>query len=193
MTNRSVTKKLKDPQPMPFERASHLLNPLRKLILSPKKLAGRLDLRQDSRVLELGPGPGFFSPEVARRISSGILVLVDIQQEMLDMAKKRIESMQINNVQYIKGDASSLPFDCDYFDVVFMVSVLGEVPDQNKCLLEINRVLRPHGLLSISEQPGDPDFIAMPDLQKRVEKAGFTLDITYGFARNYTVNFRKIS
>ena len=70
MTNRSVTKKLKDPQPMPFERASHLLNPLRKLILSPKKLAGRLDLRQDSRVLELGPGPGFFSPEVARRISS---------------------------------------------------------------------------------------------------------------------------
>lgn len=191
MTKRLLAENQKVPQPMPFERASHLLNPLRKIILSPKKLAGRLALKPDSRVLELGPGPGFYSPEVARRIPAGTLVLVDIQQEMLDMAKKRMEAMQLTNVQYVKGDAASLPFHEDYFDVVFLVSVLGEVPDQNKCLQEINRILLPYGLLSISEQPGDPDFIAMPDLKNRVEKAGFQLEATYGSAINYTVNFRK--
>jgi len=181
----------KIPQPMPFERASHLLNPLRKLILSPKKLAGRLDLKPNSRVLELGPGPGFFSPEVARRVPAGILVLFDIQQEMLDMAKKRMETMKFTNVNYIRGDATSLPFDKDSFDVIFMVAVLGEIPDKNKCLQEIKRVLRRHGLLSISEQLGAPDFIAMPDLQRLVEMAGFKLESTYGVAKNYTVSFRK--
>lgn len=192
MNNRSLEKTPKAPRPMPPERASHLLNPLRKLLLSPKKLAERLNLEPDWRVLELGPGPGFFSPEAARRIPAGTLVLMDIQQEMLDMAKKRMDQMQLTNVQYILGDAASLPFDEDYFDVVFMVAVLGEIPDQDRCLQEINRVLHPQGLLSISEQPGDPHFIAMPDLQKRVEKRGFKLDRTYGFAKNYTANFRKV-
>ncbi len=45
---------------------SFLLNfPLRRLLLSPETLANRLHLRENSLVLEVGPGPGFFSREVA--------------------------------------------------------------------------------------------------------------------------------
>jgi hypothetical protein len=53
---------------MSYEHAAHLLNPLRKFILSPKKLVKRLELRENSKVLELGPGPGYFSLEIARSI-----------------------------------------------------------------------------------------------------------------------------
>ena len=42
----------------------------------------RLDLSPDFRVLALGPGPGYFSPTVARSVPEGKLVLVDVQQEM---------------------------------------------------------------------------------------------------------------
>lgn len=49
-----------EPRPMPYAKARHLLNPLRSLILSPEKLVQRLDLSPDFRVLELGPGPGYF-------------------------------------------------------------------------------------------------------------------------------------
>ncbi len=180
-----------EPRPMSHEHALHLLNPLRMLILSPKKLAKRLELRKESKVLELGPGPGYFSLEVARSIPAGKLVLVDIQQEMLDMARKRLEEKGIANVEYIKGDAVFLPVDSISFDVVFLVAVLGEVPNQGQCLRQIYRALRPKGLLSITEQPGDPDFISMSEIRKLAENEGFLFEKAYGRGKNYTANFRK--
>ena len=55
--------------------------PLRRLILSPKKLADRLHLKENFQVLEIGPGSGYFSVEVARRIPHGHLELFDLQKE----------------------------------------------------------------------------------------------------------------
>ena len=49
---------------------------LRRFILSPERLADRLELNETSRVLELGLGPGYFSRAVARRVSKGYLLLV---------------------------------------------------------------------------------------------------------------------
>jgi ubiquinone/menaquinone biosynthesis C-methylase UbiE len=179
-------------EPIPHTEARHLLNPLRSLILSPRKLVQRLDLSPSSRVLELGPGPGYFSPKVARSVPQGKLVLVDVQQEMLDMAKERIEGKGITNVEYRRGDASSLPVESESFDVVFLVAVLGEVPDCGACLREIRRVLCPDGLLSITEiRLGDPDFIPMPELLRSVQAAGFRRCAQYGICSHYTVNFRK--
>ena len=160
-------------EPMSHEHAAHLLHPLRWLFLSSKKLADRLDLQKNFRVLELGPGPGYFSIEVARRVPAGTLVLLDIQQEMLDMAKERLDKKGLFNVEYIKGDAQSLNAAQESFDVAFLVAVLGEVPDQSQCLKEIFRVLRPHGLLSITEQPHDPDRIPQPEIRRLAEEQGF--------------------
>jgi len=185
-------KRKHEPGPMPHTEARHLLNPLRKLILSPKRLVRRLNLRPDSRVLELGPGPGYFSPKVARSIPEGKLVLVDVQQEMLDMARERLKGKSFQNVEFYRGDAVSLPVESESFDVVFLVAVLGEVPDRGACLREIRRALRPDGLLSLTElKLGDPDFIPMPEMLKTVQAAGFRPCAQYGICFNYTVNFRK--
>lgn len=179
-------------EPMPHTQAHHLLNPLRGLILSPKGLVRRLNLRPDSTVLELGPGPGYFSPEVARAVPGGRLVLVDVQQEMLDMAKERLEAKGIGNVEYRRADAISLPAESESFDVVFLVTVLGEVPDRDACLREIHRVLRPHGLLSITEfKIGDPDFISRPELTASVQSAGFRCCARHGILFHYTIDCQK--
>jgi ubiquinone/menaquinone biosynthesis C-methylase UbiE len=100
----------------------------------------RLDLGPNFRVLELGPGPGYFSPEVARSLPDGRLALVDVQEEMLEMAKERLEGKGFANVEYYKADAVSLPLESESFDVVFLVAVLGELPDRSSCLQEIRRV-----------------------------------------------------
>ncbi len=184
--------KEKEPRPMPPNHASHLLNPLRKLILSPKKLVTRLDLQPDAKVMELGPGPGYFSLEVARSIPQGVLTLVDIQPKMLEMARKRVDKAELTNVNFVQGDAAALPLPNECLDVVFMVAVLGEIPDKARCLQEIHRVLQEQGLLSITEQPGDPDFIPMSDLLKLTENAGFRLARSFGRSRNYTINLRKV-
>ncbi len=118
-----VKKQENKPRPMPYTKAGHLLNPMRNLIFSPKKLVQRLDLKPDFKVLELGPGPGYFSPEVARSIPKGKLVLVDIQQEMLDLARERLKGKGLVNVEYYRGDAISLPVESESFNVVFLVAI----------------------------------------------------------------------
>jgi len=181
-------------RPMPHEQAGHLLNPLRRFMLSPKGLVQRLDLEPDSRVLELGPGPGYFSPEVARSIPNGTLVLVDVQQEMLDMARGRLESKGVTNVDFLRGDAVALPLGDASFDVAFLVAVLGEVPDREACLREIYRVLRPNGLLSITElKLADPDSIPLADMLRLLETAGFQRCERFGRLTHYTINCRKVT
>jgi len=165
--------------------------PLRRLILSPQKLADRLHLKENFKVLEIGPGPGYFSVEVARRIPHGYLELLDIQQEMLEKNRHKIEMTGLRNVDFTQGDAVNLPFDENKFDVVFLVAVLGEVSDKERCLGDIYRVLKPSGLLSITEQPGDPDFLPLPVVLSLAENQGFEFAERYGKKKNYTVNFKK--
>jgi len=181
-----------EPRPMPHTKARHLLNPLRNLVLSPKSLVKRLDLGPGFRVMELGPGPGYFSPEVARSLPEGSLVLVDVQEEMLQMARERLEGKGFANVEYYRADAVSLPLESESVDVAFLVAVLGEVPDRSSCLQEIWRVLRPAGMLSITEMKlGDPDFIPMPEMLGSVQAAGFSRLAQYVSLFSYTVNFGK--
>jgi len=79
--------------------------PLRRLILSPQKLADHLHLNEDSWVLEIGPGSGYFSVEVARRIPQGHLELFDLQKEMLEKARRKVEKAGLHNVGFTQGDA----------------------------------------------------------------------------------------
>ena len=165
--------------------------PLRRLILSPQKLADRLHLNEYSWVLEIGPGSGYFSVEVARRIPQGHLELFDLQKEMLEKARRKVERAGLHNVGFTQGDAINLPFGENKFDVVFLVAVLGEVSDKERCLDAIYRALKPSGLLSITEQPGDPDFLPLPVVRSLAEKQGFEFVESYGKKKNYTANFRK--
>ena len=74
---------------------------------------------------------------------------------------------------YTQGDARRLPFPRASFDVAFLVAVLGEVPEPRKCLRALHRVLRPGGLLSITEHLPDPDFSKLSTLRALVEGEGF--------------------
>ena len=83
----------------PTKYAFTLLIPFRNIFLSPRKLIERLDIKEDHKVLEIGPGPGYFSTHVAKKLKNGRLVLLDIQQEMLDISKKRLNKRKIVNVE----------------------------------------------------------------------------------------------
>src|ERR1051325_3476977 len=84
----------------PHQLSRLIDNPLRRLLLSPRTLVNRLDLSETSRVLEVGPGSGYLSVELAERIPRGELVLLDLQPEMLSKARRKVESMRLHNVRY---------------------------------------------------------------------------------------------
>jgi ubiquinone/menaquinone biosynthesis C-methylase UbiE len=166
--------------------------PFRKFLIQPAQLADRLHLTSSSRVLEIGVGPGVFSVEIARRIPDGHLELFDLQVEMLEMAREKIEAAGLSGVVgYTQGDAQELGFPPATFDVAFLVAVLGEVPEPRRCLEATRRVLRSGGLLSITEHLPDPDFSRFSRLRSLVEQEGFVFVERFGRPWSYTANFSR--
>jgi len=169
-----------------------LLFPLRRIVFSPEKLLRHLHLTRISRVLEVGPGPGFFSIDVARAIPQGRLELVDIQAEMLQKARGRLRRAGVRNAGYTQANAVALPFRSGAFDVVFLVAVLGEVRDPQACLASIADVLRPGGLLSVAELPGDPDAVTEEQLRTLAQSSGLEfVDSLTVSRRGFLASFRR--
>ncbi len=175
----------------PSKYAFTLLIPFRKLILSPKKLLKQIKPEADSIILEVGPGPGFFSIEVARAIPEGKLVLFDIQGEMLDKAEKRLKRKGINNVEFVKSDGEQFPFPDKKFDIIFLVTVLGEVENRDLYLIEFRRILKDGGEVSISEQAGDPDLMTIEELETLFSNNEFKLIEKIVKKFYYTLIFKK--
>lgn len=128
----SARARLTGPGMYPAEYAKYLIHPLRHVIFPVGSLLRRLQLQRSHRVLEIGCGPGYFSPGVARAIPEGRLSLFDAQPTMLEMAAARLSARGLTNYDCHEGDAATLPFDDGQFDVAFMVSVLGEVTNRDR-------------------------------------------------------------
>jgi ubiquinone/menaquinone biosynthesis C-methylase UbiE len=176
----------------PHELALLLDTSLRKFILSPVAFADRIHLSNNLSVLEIGSGPGYFSVEVANRIPGGKLVLFDIQHEMLLRCSGKLLKNNIQNAFLLRGNAGYLPIISESFDVVYLVTVLGEVTNPENCLIEINRILKGGGMLSISEMRGDSDFLSMEDLNKLVASVGFEMFEKHISKKGFTINYKKI-
>jgi ubiquinone/menaquinone biosynthesis C-methylase UbiE len=175
----------------PHEISFFLELPWRKITLSPQNLVSRLHLAPASRVLEVGAGSGFYSVEIARRIPDGHLEVLDLQPEMLKKAQQKLEAQGLSNVSYTLADARQLTFAEGTFDVLVLVTVLGEVADQPAFLHEARRVLKPQGILSVSEHLPDPDFSSFAKVKTLVEREGFAFFEHYGKRWSYTANFKK--
>jgi ubiquinone/menaquinone biosynthesis C-methylase UbiE len=165
-------------------------NPVRRYYMGP--VLDRVGIRPGEHVLELGPGPGIFTVETARRVGpEGRLVAVDIQPEMIAQVQKRVREAGLANVETQVSDAYHLPLDDESVDRAFLVTVLPEIPDRQRALAELRRVLKPDGVLSITEEFLDPDYPLARTTIRWAEKAGFELGERYGNWWVYTLNFRK--
>ena len=176
----------------PHELAFLLALPIRRLVQSPEAFAADLHLAPDARVLEVGPGPGYFSPSVARHVPRGRLVLVDVQREMLRKARRRVEREGHFNVGYVHASGAKIPFAAGSFDAAFLVAVLSEVPEPDACVAALHRVLCDGGVLSLTEVTrGDPDALSVAECRALAEAAGFRLSGLREGRMGFTAMFRK--
>ena len=162
--------------------------PGRGLIMSAQTVAGRLPVRPDARILEIGPGSGYYSVAAARRVPRGQLVLLDIQPEMLEKSARKLTAAGISNFQTQVSDGSALPFAAHSFDAIFMVTVFGEIEQRNAFLADAARVLKPGGVLSITEHHPDPDIEDARTLRAVLEENGFLAQAPLGWRWAYTLN-----
>ena len=171
----------------PAGSAKHLLNPLRRLVQPPKRIVSRMNLKTDSRVLEFGCGPGWFSPSLAGAVPQGHLTLCDIQQEMLAIALSRMTDT--SHVDSVVSDGRSLPFDDGSFDAILLAAVIGELPDPEVLLRECARVLAPAGTVTVVETRRDSDFIRRRDLVALMQSVDLHESSVHGNRWEYTINF----
>jgi len=139
-------------------------------LITRQRLRETLEPLAGERVLEIGPGTGYYSLDIAGWLApGGELQLLDLQQEMLDHAMRRVAERGLGNVV---ADATALPFDDASFDAVVLTAVLGEIPDRDAALREIARVLKPRGRLVVGELLGDPHYTSPGALRRLGEAAG---------------------
>ena len=166
--------------PIPAILTGLIDNPIRRKIQPPKTLADRMQLQPDMFILEVGPGKGTYTFEVAKRVPDGKVIAIDIQESVVRKLKKKCEELGITNVEPKIMDVYNLNFDNEVFDRVFLISCLPEIPDPVRALKELNRVLKPNGLLCLVEAFPDPDYPLPRTEIKWAKDAGFTLDATHG-------------
>jgi ubiquinone/menaquinone biosynthesis C-methylase UbiE len=145
-----------------------------------------MKLAPDARVLELGSGPGFFSPSIADAVPDGALVLLDLQGQMLQLARGRIR----HRASFVQADAGRLPFVAATFDAILMATVLGEVPNPDDCVDEVRRVVRPGGVASFAETRRDSDFLRLDRLTTLVERHSFRFLDVRGPSWQYLARYR---
>jgi ubiquinone/menaquinone biosynthesis C-methylase UbiE len=165
-------------------------NPIRRRYMRP--VLDRVGIRPGEKVLELGPGPGAFTIEAARRTEpGGKLIAVDIQPKMIAAVERKIRESKLSNVDTYVGDAFHLPMENESIDRAFLVTVLPEIPDRKRALQELRRVLKTGGILSLTEEFLDPDYPLARTSIRWAEETGFELEERRGTWWSYTLNFRK--
>jgi ubiquinone/menaquinone biosynthesis C-methylase UbiE len=142
-------------------------------VISRARLREVLAPEPGERLLEIGPGTGYYTLDLGQWVApSGRIDVFDLQQEMLDHTMRRAAAAGLTNVFPTQGDATALPYEPDSVDGVVLVAVLGEIPDPEAALREIERVLRPGGRLVVGEIFGDPHFTTFAKLCERCIRAG---------------------
>ena len=145
------------------------------------RLRAILEPRAGERLLEVGPGTGYYSLPVAEWVSpGGTLALVDVQQEMLDHTMRRAGEQGIGNISPARADARELPFEDDSFDGAYLVTVLGEIPDQAAALRELRRVVRRGGRIVVGELFGDPHMVTHSALARAAGDEGLRVERKLG-------------
>jgi SAM-dependent methyltransferase len=109
-------------------------------------------LRPGERVLDVGSGAGTDSLVAAQMVGpEGRVAGIDMTPEMLARARASVAAMRLANVEFVDGEAESLPFPDASFDVVISNGVIDLVPDKDAVFSEIARILVPGGRVQIAD------------------------------------------
>jgi ubiquinone/menaquinone biosynthesis C-methylase UbiE len=105
-------------------------------------------LKPGLRVLDAGCGPGTITLGLARRVTPGQVVGIDIEDSQFADAREKAQRESLH-MELQKASIYELPFDNASFDAVFSHAVLQHLSDPGAALAELKRVLKPNGMIGV--------------------------------------------
>ncbi|MEP7279586.1 MAG: arsenite methyltransferase [Bacteroidota bacterium] len=109
-------------------------------------------IKTGDTVIDLGSGAGN-DCFIARKETgeTGKVIGIDFTPAMIERARANVEKLGYNNIEFYQGDIEQMPVNSEIADVVISNCVLNLVPDKDKVIKEIFRVLKPGGHFSIAD------------------------------------------
>jgi ubiquinone/menaquinone biosynthesis C-methylase UbiE len=148
------------------------------LYQNPQKILGSY-LKAGMKVLEIGPGMGFFSIPMARMVGNeGKIICVDVQDQMLRRLRKRAHNNGMDRIiETWQCSSSSLAVQDQKgkIDFALAFAVVHEISDQNNLLTEIYDSLKPQGILFVAEPRGHVIREAFDKFLLLAQRKGFSI------------------
>ena len=109
-------------------------------------LVHELKLKGNEKVLDIGSGPGELSMQIVQRLNAGgFLYGIDLSSKMIQLARETASKSGYSNTFFQVGDALNMEFEDNTFDIVVSSNAFPWVPNRNRFLQEVLRVLKPGG------------------------------------------------
>jgi SAM-dependent methyltransferase len=155
-----------------------LASPLRRLLQDPAAIVGPY-VCEGMTVLEPGPGMGFFTLEMARRVGpSGRVVAVDVQPRMLTGLMRRVGKAGLAprvDVRLAQADSMGLQDLAGTVDFTLAMAVVHEMPSARRLFEEAAAAMKPGATLLLAEPSGHVKEDLFADELKAAADAGFTV------------------
>lgn len=178
--------------PCPWWLVPLLENPYFQAVASAAVLLQRAAVQPGMRVLDAGCGPGRLTLPTAERVgATGHVTGLDLQAGMLAQVQRRLTERGLRNVDLVHTGLGSGALPTAQFDVAFLVTVLGEIPDQLAALREIHAALRPGGVLSITEVLPDPHYQSVARVRQLASQTGFREQQLFPGWVSFTINLER--
>ncbi|HEY7425576.1 MAG TPA: class I SAM-dependent methyltransferase [Gemmataceae bacterium] len=137
---------------MGHEGAGWLERPEREKEEQPKKLLKVLDLKPGLVVADIGAGSGYHSFRMAEKVGpKGTVLAVDIQKEMLDIIRRRMEKEKVENIKPILGTETDPKLPANEVDLILLVDVYHEFAFPYEMTKAMVKALKPGGRLAFVE------------------------------------------
>ncbi len=165
------------------EKASLLVAENRYKALPPDQIIKHLEIKKDDIAADLGAGNGFFTLPIAKATENTVYAF-DIEPKMLSLLEERAAEEKIDNITTIESSLEPIKLLDQSVDKLLISLVLHEVPNLQKTLAEMKRILKPNGAGMIIEweaketESGPPlhERIPSEELANIVKKVGFTAE-----------------
>lgn len=188
---------------MGHQGAGWLERSSRELEERPMELIRNLDLKPGMNVADIGVGSGYFTRRIAPLIGpEGNVYAVDIQQEMLDILKEKLENYNVHNVIPILGTIDDPKLPENSVDLAIMVDVYHEFSHPYEMIQAMKKALKPGGRIVWIEYRKEDPLVPIKELHKmsrdQVDKearfSGLVLDKSYdGLPRQHVLFYKSDS